>query len=427
MSERVAVIGLGYVGLPVALAFARKFPGSIGFDINVEKVKELRSGFDRTGEIAAEVLKGSSLEMTWDPDALKPATFYVVAVPTPVDLNNRPDLTPVIKASETVGKVLKKGDVVVYESTVYPGVTEDLCGPILAKLSGLQQGVDFKLGYSPERINPGDKLHTLERITKVVSGEDAGTLERVAATYGAIIEAGVFKATSIKVAEAAKVIENTQRDLNIALMNELALIFDRMGIRTRDVLAAAGTKWNFLKFTPGLVGGHCIGVDPYYLTTKAEELGYQPQVILAGRRINNDIAPYVAQRTVKLLVHQGLPVKGARVGVFGLTFKENVADIRNSKVPDILKELKEFGIDAKLTDPYADPAETKHEYGLGLTKLEEMRDLDALILAVSHSQYVGQPLSFLLERIKPGGVLVDVKSAINPAEIPAGRVSYWCL
>jgi len=427
MSERVAVIGLGYVGLPVALAFARKFPGSIGFDINVEKVKELRSGFDRTGEIAAEVLKGSSLEMTWDLDALKPATFYVVAVPTPVDLNNRPDLTPVIKASETVGKVLKKGDVVVYESTVYPGVTEDLCGPILAKLSGLKQGVDFKLGYSPERINPGDKLHTLERITKVVSGEDAGTLERVAATYGAIIEAGVFKATSIKVAEAAKVIENTQRDLNIALMNELALIFDRMGIRTRDVLAAAGTKWNFLKFTPGLVGGHCIGVDPYYLTTKAEELGYQPQVILAGRRINNDIAPYVAQRAVKLLVHQGLPVKGARVGVFGLTFKENVADIRNSKVPDILKELKEFGIDAKLTDPYADPAETKHEYGLGLTKLEEMRDLDALILAVSHSQYVGQPLSFLLERIKPGGVLVDVKSAINPAEIPAGRVSYWCL
>ena len=427
MSERVAVIGLGYVGLPVALAFARKFPGSIGFDINVEKVKELRSGLDRTGEIAAEVLKGSSLEMTWDLEALRPATFYVVAVPTPVDLNNRPDLTPVIKASETVGKVLKKGDVVVYESTVYPGVTEDLCGPILAKLSGLKQGVDFKLGYSPERINPGDKLHTLERITKVVSGEDAGTLERVAATYGAIIEAGVFKATSIKVAEAAKVIENTQRDLNIALMNELALIFDRMGIRTRDVLAAAGTKWNFLKFTPGLVGGHCIGVDPYYLTTKAEELGYQPQVILAGRRINNDIAPYVAQRVVKLLVHQGLPVKGARVGVFGLTFKENVADIRNSKVPDILKELKEFGIDAKLTDPYADPAETKHEYGLGLTRLEEMRDLDALILAVSHSQYVGQPLSFLLERIKPGGVLVDVKSAINPAEIPAGRVSYWCL
>lgn len=427
MSERVAIIGLGYVGLPVALAFARKFPGAIGFDINVEKVKELQRGFDRTGEVPREVLQASSLQMTWEPEALKQATFFVVAVPTPVDTNNRPDLTPVVKASETVARALKKGDVVVYESTVYPGVTEDICGPILAKLSGLKQGVDFKLGYSPERINPGDKLHTLEKITKVVSGEDAETLERVAKTYGAIIEAGVFKAASIKVAEAAKVIENTQRDLNIALMNELALIFDRMGIRTRDVLAAAGTKWNFLKFSPGLVGGHCIGVDPYYLTTKAEELGYQPQVILAGRRINNEMGPYVAQRTVKLLVHQGLPVKGARVGVFGLTFKENVADIRNSKVPDIIKELREFGIDAKLTDPYADPAETKHEYGLGLTQLEEMKDLDALILAVSHQQYVGQPLSFLVDRLKVGGVLVDVKSALNPGDLPAGRVSYWCL
>ena len=427
MSERVAIIGLGYVGLPVALAFARKFPGSIGFDINVEKVKELNAGVDRTGEVPKEVLKASSLEMTCDPEALKKATFFVVAVPTPVDGNNRPDLTPVVKASETVARALKKGDLVVYESTVYPGVTEDVCGPILARLSGLKQGVDFKLGYSPERINPGDKLHTLEKIIKVVSGEDEASLERVAATYGAIIEAGVFKAASIKVAEAAKVIENTQRDLNIALMNELALIFDRMGIRTRDVLAAAGTKWNFLKFTPGLVGGHCIGVDPYYLTTKAEELGYQPQVILAGRRINNEMGPYIAQRTVKLLVHAGLPVKNARVGVFGLTFKENVADIRNSKVPDIIKELKEFGIDAKLTDPYADPAETRHEYGLGLTRLEELRDLDALILAVSHQQYVGQPLSFLVDRLKPGGVLVDVKSALNPAELPAGRVSYWCL
>jgi UDP-N-acetyl-D-galactosamine dehydrogenase len=427
MSERIGVIGLGYVGLPVALGFARKFPGTVGFDINVEKVKELRTGFDRTGEVPAEVLKASGLEMTWELESLEKCTFFVVAVPTPVDQDNRPDLTPVVKASETVGKALKKGDVVVFESTVYPGVTEDICGPILEKVSGLKQGVDFKLGYSPERINPGDKLHTLERIVKVVSGEDGPTLDRVAATYGAIIEAGVFRAASIKVAEAAKVIENTQRDLNIALMNELALIFDRMGIRTRDVLAAAGTKWNFLKFTPGLVGGHCIGVDPYYLTTKAEQLGYQPQVILAGRRINNDMGPWVAQRTVKLLVHAGLPVKGARVGVLGLTFKENVADIRNSKVPDIVKELKEFGIDAKLTDPYADPVETKHEYGLAVTPLEEMKDLDALILAVSHSQYVGQPLSFLLDRIKPGGVLVDVKSAIDPSALPPGRVSYWCL
>ena len=427
MSERVAVIGLGYVGLPVALGFARKFKGTIGFDINVKKVEDLKRGVDTTGELSKDELLSAGLEMTSDPAALKQATFFVVAVPTPVDVDNRPDLTPVVKASETVGKALKKGDVVVYESTVYPGVTEEICGPILAKVSGLTQGRDFKLGYSPERINPGDKQHTLERITKVVSGEDAETLERVANTYGAIIDAGVFRAATIKTAEAAKVIENTQRDLNIALMNELALIFDRMGIRTRDVLAAAGTKWNFLKFTPGLVGGHCIGVDPYYLTTKAEQLGYQPQVILAGRRINNEMAKYVAQRTVKLLVHQNIPVKGARVGVLGLTFKENVADIHNSKVPDILRELTEFGVQAMLHDPYADPDEMKHEYGLGLTKLEELVDLDALILAVSHKQFVGNPISWFLERLKPGGVLVDVKSALNPADVPAGRASYWCL
>jgi UDP-N-acetyl-D-glucosamine/UDP-N-acetyl-D-galactosamine dehydrogenase len=389
-------------------------------------VKELASGFDRTGEIDKATLTGAGLEMTADPAKLKAATFFVVAVPTPVDVDNRPDLTPVVKASETVGKVLKKGDVVVYESTVYPGVTEDICGPILAKVSGLSRS-DFFLGYSPERINPGDKQHTLERITKVVSGEDDKTLERVAQAYGAIIDAGVFRAASIKVAEAAKVIENTQRDLNIALMNELALIFDRMGIRTRDVLAAAGTKWNFLKFSPGLVGGHCIGVDPYYLTTKAEQLGYQPQVILAGRRINNSIGPYVAQRTVKLLIHAQKPVKGARVGVMGLTFKENVADIRNSKVPDILAELREFGVAPMLTDPYADPDETKHEYNLGLSKLEELVDLDALILAVSHKQYLDLGMDALLSRLKPGGVLVDVKSALDPAKVPAGRAHYWCL
>jgi UDP-N-acetyl-D-glucosamine/UDP-N-acetyl-D-galactosamine dehydrogenase len=426
MAERIAVIGLGYVGLPVALAFARKFPGTIGFDINEAKVKELASGFDRTGEIDKATLTSAGLEMTSDPAKLKAATFFVVAVPTPVDVDNRPDLTPVVKASETVGRALKKGDVVVYESTVYPGVTEDLCGPVLSKISGLARE-DFFLGYSPERINPGDKLHTLERITKVVSGEDEKTLERVSQVYGAIIDAGVFRAASIKVAEAAKVIENTQRDLNIALMNELALIFDRMGIRTRDVLAAAGTKWNFLKFTPGLVGGHCIGVDPYYLTTKAEQLGYQPQVILAGRRINNQIGPYVAQRTVKLLIHAQKPVKGARVGVLGLTFKEDVADIRNSKVPDILTELREFGVQPMLTDPYADPDETKHEYNLGLSKLEELVDLDALILAVSHKQYLEMGVDSLLARLKPGGVLVDVKSAIDPSKIPAGRAHYWCL
>jgi UDP-N-acetyl-D-galactosamine dehydrogenase len=426
MSERIAVIGLGYVGLPVALGFAKKFPGTVGFDINVEKVNALRAGNDLTGEVASEVLKATALKMTSDPADLKQANFFVVAVPTPVDRNNRPDLTPVVKASETVGRALKKGDVVVYESTVYPGVTEEICGPILAKVSGLKRA-DFRLGYSPERINPGDRLHTLEKITKVVSGEDAATLERVAAVYGAIVEAGVFRAASVKVAEAAKVIENTQRDLNIALMNELALIFDRMGIQTRDVLAAAGTKWNFLKFSPGLVGGHCIGVDPYYLTTKAEELGYQPQVILAGRRINNDMGPFVAQKTIKMLIHADVQVKGAKVGVLGLTFKEDVADIRNSKVPDILAELRAFGIEPLLHDPFAGADETRHEYGLTLSGLDELQDLDALILAVAHKQYLDLGADALARRVNPGGVLIDVKSALNPKTLPPGRVGYWCL
>jgi UDP-N-acetyl-D-galactosamine dehydrogenase len=427
MSERIAVVGLGYVGLPVALAFARKFPGSIGFDINEKKVAALKNGVDFTGEIGSDVLKASSLLMTSNPADLAKATFFVVAVPTPVDKNNQPDLTPVVKASETVGKALKAGSVVVFESTVYPGVTEDICGPILARESGLKQGVDFKLGYSPERINPGDKVHSLERIVKVVSGEDGPTLERVAATYGAIIEAGVFKATSIKVAEAAKVIENTQRDLNIALMNELALIFDRMNIRTRDVLAAAATKWNFLKFSPGLVGGHCIGVDPYYLTTKAQELGYQPEVILAGRRINNNMGPYVAQRLVKLLIHSDIPVKNARVGVLGLTFKENVSDIRNSKVPDIVHELRAFGIEALIHDPLANAEDTHHEYGLKLSSWDEVDNLDAMVLAVPHKAYTELSGEALAKRIKPGGVLVDVKSMIDAPQLPAGRVHYWCL
>lgn len=427
MSERIAVIGLGYVGLPVALSFARKFQGTIGFDINEPKIKALQGGVDSTHEVPGEVLKATTLAITSDANELKKATFFVVAVPTPVDKNNRPDLTPVLRASETVGRALKKGDVVVYESTVYPGVTEEVCGPILAKASGLKQGVDFKLGYSPERINPGDKLHTLEKIIKVVSGEDAPTLERVAATYGTIIEAGVFRAASIKVAEAAKVIENTQRDLNIALMNELALIFDRMGIRTRDVLAAAGTKWNFLKFYPGLVGGHCIGVDPYYLTTKAEELGYQPEVILAGRRINNSIGPFVAQKVVKLLIHANATVKGARVGILGLTFKENVSDIRNSKVPDIIAELRQFGIEPLVHDPIADAAETKHEYGLTLSSWDALDGLDALVVAVSHRAFAEMSAEALAKRVKVGGVIVDVKSMVDPAGLPPGRVTYWCL
>jgi UDP-N-acetyl-D-galactosamine dehydrogenase len=427
MSERIAVIGLGYVGLPVALSFARKFPGTIGFDINEAKVKALKAGNDATGEVPADVLRASSLAMTWEAAELKKATFFVVAVPTPIDRNNRPDLTPVVKSSETVGAALKKGDVVVYESTVYPGVTEEICGPILERVSGLKQGVDFKLGYSPERINPGDRQRTLEKITKIVSGEDAQTLDRVAATYGAIIEAGVFRATSIKVAEAAKVIENTQRDLNIALMNELALIFDRMGIRTRDVLAAAGTKWNFLKFFPGLVGGHCIGVDPYYLTTKAEELGYLPEVILAGRRINNNVGPFVAQKLVKLLVKAKIPVAGAKVGILGLTFKEDVSDIRNSKVPDIVKELQQFGIEPKIHDPIANAEETKHEYGLTLSKWEDLDGLDALVVAVCHRAYAEMSGEALSRRVKNGGVIVDVKSMVDPASLPAGRVTYWCL
>ena len=426
MQERIAVIGLGYVGLPVALAFARKNPGH-------DRVRR-EQGEDRgapprvrsqPGGAGGE-LKETSLTITSDVADLKNATFFVVAVPTPVDHNNVPDLTPVVKASETVGKGLTKGAVVVYESTVYPGVTEEICGPILAKVSGLVQGKDFKLGYSPERINPGDKEHTLERIVKVVSGEDAATLDRVANAYGAIIDAGVHRAPSIKVAEAAKVIENTQRDLNIALMNELAIIFDRMGIRTADVLEAAGTKWNFLKFRPGLVGGHCIGVDPYYLTMKAQQLGYQPEVILAGRRINNNVGPYLAQRLVKMLIKQGFAVKGARVGVLGLTFKEDCNDLRNSKVPDILAELRTFGIDPLIHDSRGNPAEAQHEYGVTLNQLEEYRNLDGLIVAVSHKEYVqmGQPK--LLGMVRDNGCFVDVKSVFAPAKMERG-IQYWSL
>ena len=364
--------------------------------------------------------------MTSDPKALKGLSFYVVAVPTPVDKNNVPDLTPVVKASETVGKAIGKGAVVVFESTVYPGVTEEICGPILEKQSGLKCGPDFTLGYSPERINPGDKEHVLEKITKVVSGSDGPTLDRVAAAYGKIIEAGVHRAPSIKVAEAAKVIENTQRDLNIALVNELALIFDRMGIRTADVLAAAGTKWNFLKFKPGLVGGHCIGVDPYYLTMKAQQLGYQPEVILAGRRINNNMGPFVAQRLVKLLIHANVSVKGARIGVLGLTFKEDCNDLRNSKVPDILGELRQFGITAIIHDPLANGPEAVHEYGLKLSPIEELNGLDGMVFAVSHKEFLELGSAKLCEIVRDGGVVVDVKSALDSSKIGRG-IHYWSL
>jgi len=425
-SETIAVIGLGYVGLPVALAFARKHARVVGFDISQPRVDELLKGHDRTNEVEPTELRASKLHITANPEELRAVTFFVVTVPTPIDFNRQPDLTPVVRASESVGKYLSKGAVVVYESTVYPGVTEEVCGPILERVSGLRCGVDFTLGYSPERINPGDRTHTLERIVKVVSGQDAATLDRVADVYGAIIEAGVHRAPSIKVAEAAKVIENTQRDLNIALMNELALIFDRMGIRTSDVLAAAGTKWNFLKFSPGLVGGHCIGVDPYYLTAKAESLGYHPEVILAGRRINDGMGAFIAQKLVKLLIAADLPVKRARVGVLGLTFKENVPDLRNSRVPDILGELRQFGIETLVHDPRADAHEAHEEYGVKLSPLAEFEQLDALVLAVSHSEFIAMGAAKIAALVKPGGVLIDVKSALDSTAVPAG-VQYWCL
>lgn len=423
---KIGVVGLGYVGLPVALAFAEHFPGTVGFDIHHTKVEELRGGSDRTGEVAPEVLKATRLQITSDPDDLRDCTFFVVAVPTPVDRNRNPDLKPLIGASETVGRALKPGDIVVFESTVYPGVTEDICGPVLARVSGLRQGVDFKLGYSPERINPGDLEHTLPRITKVVSGEDEVTLSKVAEAYSAIIPAGVHRAPSIKVAEAAKVIENTQRDINIALMNELAIIFDHLGIRTSDVLAASRTKWNFLSFAPGLVGGHCIGVDPYYLTTKAQELGYHPEVILAGRRINDGMGAFVAQKLVKLLIQDGGRVKGAKVGILGLTFKEDVRDLRNSKVPDIVAELRQFGIEPKVHDPMAEPEAARHEYGIELAQMDAFTDLDALILAVPHRAYKGMAARAVAGLVRPGGVVMDLKSALPPADyIETHR--YWSL
>ena len=426
MHERVGVIGLGYVGLPVALAFADRFEGTVGFDVKQGRVDALRAGFDVTAEVEKERLLTSSLRVTADPADLAGVTFFVVTVPTPIDDSKRPDLTAMIKASETVGRVLKAGAVVVYESTVYPGVTEEICGPVLERISGLRCGIDFTLGYSPERINPGDREHTLERIVKVVSGQDAATLDRVAAAYGAIVTAGVHRAPTIKVAEAAKVIENTQRDLNIALMNELAMIFDRLGINTRDVLDAAGTKWNFLKFSPGLVGGHCIGVDPYYLTAKAESVGFRPDTILAGRRINDGMGAFIATKMVKLLLASGRDGSSVRVGVLGLTFKEDVPDIRNSRVPDILHELREFGIEPIIHDPHAEADEVAHEYGLMLSPLDAFSGLDALVLAVSHREYREMAAESLFGMLKPGGLLVDVKSCIPRSRVPEG-IAYWSL
>ncbi|HEU4499797.1 MAG TPA: nucleotide sugar dehydrogenase, partial [Sphingomicrobium sp.] len=385
-NERIAVIGLGYVGLPLAVALARKFD-TIGFDVSERRVEELRQGNDSTNEISAEELRSSSLQLTADPAAVEGRTIYIVTVPTPIDEANRPDFTAILSACELVGAALAAGAAVVFESTVYPGATEEICGPALERSSGLKCGVDFQLGYSPERINPGDKDHPLEKIVKVVAGQDEATLQRLSAVYGSIIEAGIHGAPSIKVAEAAKVIENTQRDVNIALMNEISKICELVGIRSSEVLAAAGTKWNFLKFHPGLVGGHCIGVDPYYLTAKAEQLGYRPEVILSGRRINDSMGPYVAQQLVKRLAEHDLPLKKLRVGVLGLTFKENVPDIRNSKVVDIIRELKSYGVDPLIHDPLAHQEAVQREFGIELSPLTEFRDLHALILAVPHHHY----------------------------------------
>jgi UDP-N-acetyl-D-glucosamine/UDP-N-acetyl-D-galactosamine dehydrogenase len=425
MSERIAIIGLGYVGLPVALGFAAKFPGVIGFDIDHERIAALTRGDDWTGETTAHELNSVQLKFTHREDDLKGADVFIVCVPTPIDDQKRPDLAPLKSASEIVGRALKRGTIVCYESTVYPGLTEDFCGPILAQVSGLNQGSDFYLGYSPERINPGDKEHSLQRIVKVVAAEDNATAATLARLYGAVVPAGIHVAPSIKVAEAAKVLENTQRDLNIALMNELALICDRLEIRTADVLSAAKTKWNFLPFQPGLVGGHCIGVDPYYLTTKAEALGYHPDVILAGRRINDGVGAFIAQRLVRFLSRNNTALNEARVAILGLTFKENIADTRNSRVPDIVHELATFGVRAMVADPRAQPAHAMRDYGITLTNLDGVEDLDAIILAVPHREFLLDQTK-LLAKLKPLGIFIDVKSAIDPASVPKG-VTYWSL
>jgi UDP-N-acetyl-D-galactosamine dehydrogenase len=424
--RKVSVVGLGYVGLPVAVAFGRKSE-VIGFDINSQRLDELRAGRDRTGEVTATELAATKVVYTDDIAVLRQADFHIVAVPTPVDDANQPDLTPMFKASETVAKALKRGDIVVYESTVYPGATEEECVPILEQVSGLKCGEDFFTGYSPERINPGDKQHVFTKIKKVVSGQTPEILEIVASVYASVVEAGVHKAPSIKVAEAAKVIENTQRDLNISLMNELALIFDRMGIDTQDVLEAAGTKWNFLPFRPGLVGGHCIGVDPYYLTHKAEKVGYIPQVILSGRRINDSMGKFIAQRTIKEMVRAGHDVRGAVVTILGLTFKEDCPDLRNSKVIDVIRELQDFGVKLQITDPHADADEAQHEYGVTLTPFDKLKPADVVVATVAHADYRNLDAAGLRKLLKDPPVVMDVKSMFPRASLQAAGIHLWRL
>ena len=427
--EKISLVGLGYVGMPIAVAFARKVK-VVGFDLNSAKIDLYKNGIDPTNEVGNDVIKNTTVEFTADPAKLKEAKFHIVAVPTPVNDDHTPDLTPVEGASRILGQNLTKGSVVVFESTVYPGVTEDICVPILEKESGLKCGVDFKIGYSPERINPGDKVHRLETITKIVSGMDEETLDTVASVYELVVEAGVYRADSIKVAEAAKVIENSQRDINIAFMNELSIIFNRMGIDTQSVLKAAGTKWNFLKFYPGLVGGHCIGVDPYYLTYKAEELGYHSQIILSGRRINDDMGKYVAESLVKNLIKADVNVKTAKVGILGFTFKENCPDTRNTKIIDIYNELKEYGITATVVDPAADADEAKRLYNIEFKNMDAIKDMDAVVIAVCHEQFASLTEADIDGFFGDGGkkVLLDLKGILDRKQYDAkADYIYWRL
>ena len=427
--EKIALVGLGYVGMPIAVAFEKKVK-VIGYDLNAEKIRLYKDGIDPTNEVGNEVIKNTKVEFTSDESRLREAKFHIVAVPTPVNPDHTPDLSPVEGASRILGRNLTKGSIVVFESTVYPGVTEDVCVPILEAESGLKCGVDFKIGYSPERINPGDKVHRLETITKIVSGMDAETLDEVAHVYELVVEAGVHRAESIKVAEAAKVIENSQRDINIAFMNELSIIFDKMGIDTLEVLKAAGTKWNFLNFRPGLVGGHCIGVDPYYLTYKAEQLGYHSQIILSGRRINDDMGKYVAESVVKKLISADLPVKGAKVAILGFTFKENCPDTRNTKVIDIYNELGEYGIVPIVVDDTADASEAKRLYGIEFKTMADVKDMDAVILAVAHDNLKGISKDTMDSLYNPNNksrILADIKGILNKSEYTDTDYIYWRL
>jgi len=423
----VAIVGLGYVGLPVAVAFGKQ-RRTIGYDLSKRRVENLKHMVDTTGEVStAELIEARHLKTTSHAADLQHADFIIIAVPTPINAARQPDLSPLESASEAVGRHMKQGVTVIYESTVYPGATEEVCVPILEKASGMRWKQDFHVGYSPERINPGDKEHTFTKIQKVVSGDDEDTLEKVAALYGSVVKAGVYRASSVKVAEAAKVIENTQRDLNIAFVNELSIIFEKLGLDTLEVLKAAGTKWNFLPFRPGLVGGHCIGVDPYYLTHKAELLGYHPQVILAGRRINDGMGAHIARKAIQQMIHAGRNIKGARVNVLGLTFKENCTDIRNSKVADILAELREFGVEVHVHDPMASAEDALHEYGVKLRSWDELPAADALILAVSHRKYLEMPMAELQRKIVRGGCVLDVKSVLDAQAFRREGLRVWRL